>query len=175
MTFRGTLILALAVTAGLTFWGCAEDGSLMSICGDGIKSFGEACDDGNLTPGDGCSANCTVENATGLQPTLASIQQHVFGPICSTCHHAGGSVPNLDAIETSYAELVNVESYFCSDGISGWAKRVEPHQPDASCLVMVIEGAQGAGGLFMPPFPMRPLSREQIVAIRDWIALGANP
>ena len=142
----------------------------MSICGDGIKSLGEACDDGNLTPGDGCSATCTVESVT-----LADIQHEIFDPICSSCHHPGGSVPSLDSIETSYAQLVNVESGFCSDGIGGYADRVVPYQPDASCIVMVIEGAQGAGGLIMPPLPMRPLSRQQIDAIREWIALGAAP
>src|SRR5262249_3742186 len=30
-------------------------------CGDGIVSIGEACDDHNVLPGDGCSATCTVE------------------------------------------------------------------------------------------------------------------
>ncbi|MEB2285363.1 MAG: hypothetical protein B6D46_14450 [Polyangiaceae bacterium UTPRO1] len=29
------------------------------ICGDGIVDANEACDDGNLTSGDGCDANCT--------------------------------------------------------------------------------------------------------------------
>ena len=33
----------------------------VGTCGDGIKSSDEACDDGNLSNGDGCSANCTVE------------------------------------------------------------------------------------------------------------------
>lgn len=33
------------------------------ICGDGIvdDAFGEACDDGNLTDGDGCDASCQIE------------------------------------------------------------------------------------------------------------------
>jgi cysteine-rich repeat protein len=30
-------------------------------CGDGVVSTGEACDDGNRTCGDGCSATCTAE------------------------------------------------------------------------------------------------------------------
>jgi len=30
-------------------------------CGDGSLDGSEACDDGNVTPGDGCSATCTVE------------------------------------------------------------------------------------------------------------------
>ncbi len=31
------------------------------VCGNGIRQTGEACDDGNKTSGDGCSATCTVE------------------------------------------------------------------------------------------------------------------
>ena len=30
-------------------------------CGDGIVQAGEQCDDGNVAPGDGCGATCTVE------------------------------------------------------------------------------------------------------------------
>jgi len=32
------------------------------VCGDGVLDEGEECDDGNTADGDGCSANCTVEN-----------------------------------------------------------------------------------------------------------------
>jgi cysteine-rich repeat protein len=34
-----------------------------SVCGNGTVEFGEACDDGNTLPGDGCAADCTVELA----------------------------------------------------------------------------------------------------------------
>jgi len=30
-------------------------------CGDGVLDGGEACDDGNAVPGDGCSADCRLE------------------------------------------------------------------------------------------------------------------
>ncbi len=30
-------------------------------CGNGVIDPGETCDDGNATPGDGCSATCQVE------------------------------------------------------------------------------------------------------------------
>jgi MYXO-CTERM domain-containing protein len=33
----------------------------MANCGDGALKSSEACDDGNLTTGDGCNANCVVE------------------------------------------------------------------------------------------------------------------
>lgn len=32
-----------------------------SVCGDGMRSSLEQCDDGNTTPNDGCSAVCTIE------------------------------------------------------------------------------------------------------------------
>ncbi len=32
-----------------------------SICGDGYQTGTEGCDDGNLTPGDGCNASCAIE------------------------------------------------------------------------------------------------------------------
>ena len=31
------------------------------VCGDGSRLFSEACDDGNDSNGDGCSAQCSVE------------------------------------------------------------------------------------------------------------------
>jgi len=31
------------------------------ICGDGILTIGEGCDDANAVEGDGCSSNCTIE------------------------------------------------------------------------------------------------------------------
>ena len=41
------------------------------ICGDGTTQggCGEQCDDGNTTSGDGCSAECQLENTPGCDPT----------------------------------------------------------------------------------------------------------
>jgi cysteine-rich repeat protein len=35
-------------------------------CGNGVLESGEACDDGNVTSGDGCSSTCTIDGATDL-------------------------------------------------------------------------------------------------------------
>ncbi len=38
------------------------------MCGDGLKTGNESCEDNNTKSGDGCSENCTVEfgyNCTG--------------------------------------------------------------------------------------------------------------
>jgi len=48
-----TLTLAGFVNTGITF--CD------AVCGDGFLRGTEQCDDGNLDPGDGCSATCTLE------------------------------------------------------------------------------------------------------------------
>lgn len=48
------------------------------ICGDGVVSAGEGCDDDGLDAGDGCSATCTTEQGwtCGGQPSLCA-------PICN--------------------------------------------------------------------------------------------
>jgi large repetitive protein len=46
------------------FSGCPAD----SLCGNGRLDMSEACDDGNLRDGDGCSSRCTVVPGTGGMP-----------------------------------------------------------------------------------------------------------
>ncbi|HLC47378.1 MAG TPA: DUF4215 domain-containing protein [Candidatus Nanoarchaeia archaeon] len=50
-------------------WICNEDAqgfsSCTTTCGDGLKAAIEACDDGDITGGDGCSSTCQIETATG--------------------------------------------------------------------------------------------------------------
>lgn len=44
-------------------WTCTQeqDGCTQDGCGDGIKTQGEECDDGNVHDGDGCSPDCHIE------------------------------------------------------------------------------------------------------------------
>lgn len=46
---------------------CEADGSITTgpECGDGLREGSEACDDGNLAGGDGCSATCAIETTCG--------------------------------------------------------------------------------------------------------------
>lgn len=39
----------------------AKDTCTLLVCGDGVVSNSETCDDGNTSSGDGCSATCTLE------------------------------------------------------------------------------------------------------------------
>ena len=55
--------------------GCDASCKLPVVCGNGAKQGSEACDDGNVIDGDGCSANCTVEQGyvcTGTNPSTCS-------------------------------------------------------------------------------------------------------
>lgn len=61
--------------------GCDADACdefLVPICGDGIVNGTEQCDDGNTTPGDGCSASCRLE------PGFACVKQITIPN--SVCH-----------------------------------------------------------------------------------------
>ncbi len=104
-----------------------------------------------------------------IEPTLASIQAHVFSPVCAACHFPAGPGPMpLDSEDASYQSLVGVDSN-CLPGTA----RVLPGDPSASFLVAKIEGQAGLCGDRMPPPPLSMLSNEEIAAIRQWIADGA--
>ncbi len=51
--------------AGPNYWLYSSLSCVADVCGNGVLDAGEECDDGNLDDGDGCSANCTVEEHGG--------------------------------------------------------------------------------------------------------------
>lgn len=103
----------------------------------------------------------------GIQPTLSSIQENVFTPICSTCH--GGANPaagqNLSNIENSIANLINVNSS------NPQFKRVLPGSSDESYLYLKVTGNSQAGAQM--PLGQRALDQDTINAIKQWIDDGA--
>jgi hypothetical protein len=104
---------------------------------------------------------------TGGQVTadLQSIEDNVFTPICSKCH-IGASAPEglqLDAAH-AYNLLVGVPS-----AEEPSLLRVNPGNPDASYMVLKIEGATGIEGGQMP-LGETPLPQATINAIRQWRA-----
>ncbi len=117
----------------------------------------------------GCAGDGSTfgEGGIPLEPTLESIQANIFDLRCTSCHTVGGSAPfSLDS-GLSYDTMVGVPSTNLCFGVD----RVEPGEPDDSCLVRVIEG------FVLPQMPLGgdPLSEEEIQAIRDWIQGGAEP
>ena len=57
--------------AGVTSQNCS------SVCGDGLRSFLEQCDDGNVQDGDGCDSSCTLEQGNILVPP-PSTPHHLY-------------------------------------------------------------------------------------------------
>ena len=57
----GWVALALALGGGAAACGKKSTSGPDEVCGDGLVTTGEGCDDGNLAPEDGCSVVCTVE------------------------------------------------------------------------------------------------------------------
>jgi hypothetical protein len=103
-----------------------------------------------------------------LQPTFSSIQQHVFTPICATCHSGAGAPLGLRLDESSsYALLVNAASVEVPS-----LRRVEPGNPDASYLIQKLEGTAAVGARM--PLGQPPLPADTIAVIRQWIANGAQ-
>lgn len=103
----------------------------------------------------------------GIQPTLSSLQEHVFTPICSTCH--GGANPaagqNLSTIENTIDNLINVDSS------NPAFKRVLPDSALKSYLYLKVTGDSQAGSRM--PLGQPALPEEAINAIKLWIDNGA--
>jgi hypothetical protein len=103
----------------------------------------------------------------GIKPTISSLQEHVFTPICSTCH--GGANPaagqNLSSIENTIANLINVNSS------NPEFKRVLPGDALKSYLYLKVTGDSRAGSRM--PLGQPSLPEEAINAIELWIDQGA--
>jgi cysteine-rich repeat protein len=60
------------------------------VCGDGVQAASEACDDGNLVAGDGCSATCLLEPVVCGDGIKAPSEQ------CDDGNTVGGDACNAD-------------------------------------------------------------------------------
>jgi hypothetical protein len=105
--------------------------------------------------------------ATPLTADFASIQAHVFTPVCIVCH-AGAGAPQglrLDAAN-SYALLVGVPSTEVPSVL-----RVAPGNAEASYVIQKLEGHAAVGARM--PFGGPYLDTATIAVIRQWISGGA--
>jgi hypothetical protein len=133
-----------------------------------------------MLAGAGCAGDgsrLVDDTMGGPEPTLASIQQEIFGAICVNCHVPGGAAEFmvLDSEPSSYASLVGQPSVEVN------MLRVVPGDPDLSYLVWKIEG-QGPNGEPIAPERMPPpsageppLTAQEIALVRQWIEDGALP
>lgn len=145
---------------------------MLSACLFGLAACGGGGGGGGTTGGSGGGGTYDPPGGGGgtgneLQPTLQSIQDNVFTPICTECH-AGANAPQGLRLEEgmSYGMLVNVAS---SEVPS--LDRVEPGDPDNSYLIQKLEGTAAEGARM--PFGGPYLAQEDINVIRQWITDGA--
>lgn len=98
------------------------------VCGDGVVSGRESCDDGNVTPGDGCSPSCVVECEAG-----------VVDPYTGSCYRQGGIV--------SYGMLADA----CANLGPGFVPLVpcEPRDWENALALSLRDGIAG-GSLWLP-------------------------
>ncbi|HUF72626.1 MAG TPA: Ig-like domain-containing protein [Gammaproteobacteria bacterium] len=125
---------------------------------------------GNGTAGGNFAADFEV---AGVEPTLSSIQDNVFTPICSACHTGpqGSPLPggmDLTSVAMSFAALVGVPSVQ-----NATIDLVEPGDPDDSYLIHKLEGTAAAPNNTRMPLFGTPLDQATIDAIRQWITDGA--
>jgi len=66
-----------------SYGGCTADCRLAPRCGDGIldEEDGEGCDDGGLTPGDGCNEACQAEDPPACEATPLPFEADAREPI----------------------------------------------------------------------------------------------
>ena len=92
---------------------------------------------------------------------------------CATCHLTGAEAGKMSLVPANaIAHLVNIKVQEAPNLV-----RVVPGNPDASYLIMKLEGthiAHGGTGARMP-FGAPPLSAEKIANFRRWIREGAQP
>jgi len=106
---------------------------------------------------------------TGLQPTLASIQDNVFTVTCAVpgCHGGVGAQQGL-RLDPGFSagNLINVPSPRDSNLI-----RVVPGDPDASFIIQKLDGTQTLGVRMPDGGPY--LTTATVNVIRQWIQNGA--
>ena len=101
----------------------------------------------------------------GLQPTLASIQDNIFTPSCaysSGCHQGAMAQQGLRLDDGfSLMNLFNVAS------VNYPFVRVSPGNPDASLLILKLEGNAQTGNQMPDGGP--PLPFATVNVIRQWV------
>lgn len=88
---RSALVLSLVVAA------CGDGGNNNNndpVCGDGVITAPEQCDDGNQAPGDGCEADCTFTvECDGVAAEVTAFCNEVLAGSNDDCIETAGAVP----------------------------------------------------------------------------------
>jgi cysteine-rich repeat protein len=102
------------------------------VCGNGVKDNAEACDDGDTSSGDGCSATCTVESGWSCTGTAPSICSGVCGNGIITADEDcdDGNTSNGDGCSSICAVQ------------SGWSCTGTPSSCETTCGDSIVAGSE---------------------------------
>lgn len=95
-------------------------------CGNGKVDTGEACDDGNLIDGDGCSSDCQSTELCGN-----NVVDRAVGEVCDDGNHTGGDLCCADC--RSCPELAMHDSQNAED--------LEPAPSEPACTAAELRHA----------------------------------
>jgi hypothetical protein len=174
-------VMPMSATFDLAGVNLADDTYQVRLLGSGASvimdldanaldgEFGGTFPSGDGAAGGDFEATFTVSTGSSGM-TFDEIQTNVFTPNCATAGcHAGGTPAggmNLQAGQ-AFANLVNV----ASSNPNCAPLRVNPGDPDSSCLIQRLEGTV----IPQMPFGGPALGQPVIDDIRQWITDGANP
>lgn len=82
----------------------SSSGSSGNFCGDGIQGDNEACDDGNLRQGDGCSPECLIEDHDGCGVPVLVLKPNEAVVISSTTENAFDDVQRSVVLPCALAD-----------------------------------------------------------------------
>lgn len=87
------------------------------LCGNGILETGEACDDSNITNGDGCSAQCKIEAPVCGNSILETGEACDDGNTtsCDGCSSACSSEPTAKCVTIQRGLFADVSDTFIAD------------------------------------------------------------
>jgi hypothetical protein len=144
--------------------------SILDLSGNALDGeFAGTFPSGNSTAGGDFVATFDV---AGVSPNLQSIQDQVFGPICSGCHAGGGTtLPRSIDMTNSNASFTNLVNITSNEAPT--LKRITPGSADTSYLIQKLQGTPGIVGSRMPLFGPY-LDQTTVDAIRQWINNGAT-
>jgi cysteine-rich repeat protein len=85
------------------------------VCGNGTVESTEQCDDGNLDPGDGCSADCLLEQSA---LTIDWVLYQSDGTTPASCASLGIATVDVAVTVSGVGTLVHSESVGCATGLA---------------------------------------------------------
>lgn len=119
----------------------------MPLCGDGTKILPEECDDGNLSAGDGCDANCAIEEGFGPNGLENIPPEFKLGDVASdnsqiVLTFSETVIPNKDISGLDF------KLYLMSEGsnvLTAWRAASFPESSTPfQCIIFRISGISGS-------------------------------